>query len=104
MKRDFKGIWIPKEIWFCTELKATEKVLLAIIHNETQQGGFTWTNQEIADFFSLSPRRCSSIIQKLKERGYLTVEFVLLSELNTIQQRVITENVTEFVKKGVVYG
>lgn len=104
MKRDFKGIWIPKEIWFCTELKATEKVLLAIIYNETQDGVFTWTNQEIADFFSLSPRHCSSIIQKLKERGYLTVDFIFSKENNNIQQRVIRENVTEFVKRGTIYG
>ena len=30
-KRDFKGIWIPKEIWLDTRLNATEKIILVEI-------------------------------------------------------------------------
>ena len=39
-ERDFKGIWIPKEIWLSEQLSLVEKVLFVEIHsldfNETQ--------------------------------------------------------------------
>lgn len=28
MNRDFKGIWIPKELWECKELSTSEKIVL----------------------------------------------------------------------------
>ena len=30
-KRDFKGVWIPKEIWLSTDLKVMEKLILVEI-------------------------------------------------------------------------
>ena len=35
-KREFLGIWIPKEIWLNKNLSITEKCLLAEIQNEIQ--------------------------------------------------------------------
>ena len=31
MDRDFKGVWIPKEIWLCKELSALDRVIYAEI-------------------------------------------------------------------------
>lgn len=33
MKRDFKGIWIPREIWLDRRLTAKDKILWALIND-----------------------------------------------------------------------
>ncbi len=37
--RDFKGIWIPKEIWLSDQLSLMEKILLVEIHSLDNERG-----------------------------------------------------------------
>ena len=37
--RDFKGIWIPKDIWLSKELSLMEKVLFVEIHSLDNERG-----------------------------------------------------------------
>ena len=37
--RDFKGIWIPKEIWLSEQLSLMEKVLFVEIHSLDNEDG-----------------------------------------------------------------
>lgn len=39
MNRDFKGVWIPKEIWLSTELTLQEKVMLVEIDSLDNEDG-----------------------------------------------------------------
>ena len=70
MNRDFRGIWIPKEVWLNKDLSANEKILLAEIDS---LGGFSdgcfASNQYLAEFFGLSKDRISKLISGLKNKG-----------------------------------
>ena len=51
MNREFRGIWIPKDIWLNKDLSTNEKVLLAEIDSlgGSSNGCFA-SNQYFADF------------------------------------------------------
>lgn len=70
--RDFKGIWIPKEIWFNSELTAIEKVLLAEIDSLDNDQHCTASNQYFADFLGCGVTTVSIGISKLEKLGYIS--------------------------------
>jgi len=78
--RDFKGIWIPKEIWLSGQLSLMEKVLFVEIHSLDNERGCFATNQYFADFFGLHPRRIAGHIASLKNKGFITVTIHNLNE------------------------
>ena len=65
MERDFKGIWIPKEVWLSNDLTLQEKVFLVEIDSLDNEEGCYASNQYFADFFGLSTTRVSLIIKSL---------------------------------------
>lgn len=71
--RDFKGIWIPREIWLHKELSPIEKLIWAEIHSlyNRSKGGCFATNQYLAGFFSIGETYVSKIISKLKSFGFI---------------------------------
>jgi len=70
--RDFKGVWIPKEVWLNDKLSLVEKCLLVEIDSldKGEKGCFA-SNEYLANFFNLSESRMANIISALKKRGYL---------------------------------
>lgn len=70
--RDFKGVWIPKEVWLNDKLSLVEKCLLVEIDSldKGEKGCFA-SNEYLANFFNLSESRMANIISDLKKRGYL---------------------------------
>ena len=70
-KRDFKGIWIPKEIWLDHDLNPTEKCLLAEIHSLDQGSGCYAGNQYLGDFIGKSKGTVANILVSLRKRGYI---------------------------------
>lgn len=73
MDRDFKGVWIPKEIWLSKDLSVHEKVLLVEINSlsKTENGCFA-SNEYFADFIGLSKERTRKLISSLVDKGYVT--------------------------------
>ena len=72
-ERDFKGIWIPKEIWLSDKLSLMEKVLFVeIISLDNERGCFA-SNAYFADFFSMSDRQIRNLIYSLRDKGFITV-------------------------------
>ena len=71
-ERDFKGVWIPKEIWLSKNLTLQEKVMLVEIDSLDNEKGCFATNQYFADFFDISKTRVSLILKSLIEKGYIT--------------------------------
>jgi hypothetical protein len=70
--RDFKGVWIPKEIWLNTDLSIIEKVLLVEIDSlDNSERGCFASNEYLASFVQLSEGRVANIISDLKKRGYI---------------------------------
>jgi len=72
LSRDFKGIWIPKEIWLNKNLSLTEKCLLVEIDSLDQNGkGCFASNEYLAEFISVSKSRCACIISRLRKDGFI---------------------------------
>lgn len=89
MQRDFKGIWIPKEIWISTDLTVMEKLILVEIDSLDNEDGCFASNEHFSKFFSLSKNRCSEIIKSLEEKGYIGIKYVYHNDSKAIAKRVI---------------
>jgi len=88
-ERNFKGVWIPKEIWLAKELGWSEKVLLVEIDSLDGENGCFASNEYLADFFKLSKDRISKMISSLRDKGYITVQLVYKEGTKQIDKRII---------------
>ena len=67
MNRDFKGVWVPKEIWLRDDLDAIEKVILAEIDSLDNENNCVAGNEYFARFCQCSESKVSKTIKKLKD-------------------------------------
>ncbi len=69
LSRDFKGIWIPKEIWLAEGLSANEKILWAEIHSlyNAEKGGCYASNEYLANFMASAERTVRDALYKLRQ-------------------------------------
>ena len=75
LKRDFKGVFIPKEIWEDNRLNMLEKGILAEIDSlDNGVDGCFASNMYLATFCHCSEKTVSVAIQKLKDLGYIELE------------------------------
>lgn len=88
-KRDFKGIWIPAEIWLSTELTLQEKVFLVEINSLDNDEGCFANNEYFAKFFGISKTRVSIVINKLVEKGFITSTIIYKEGTKQILKRVL---------------
>lgn len=73
--RDFKGVWIPKEVWLDTRLNALDKVILMEIDSLDQgEKGCYASNEHLATFCQCSKTKVSTAISKLIECGYVYIQ------------------------------
>ena len=86
MERDFKGIWIPKEVWLNKDLKIIEKLFLVEIESLDNDGCWA-SNKYFADFFNISKGRCSQVISSLEKKNLISIEFI--REDKVIKKRII---------------
>lgn len=91
MERQFKGIWIPKEIWLNEKMTMQEKVFFAEIESldSSKERGCYASNSYFAKFFQLSKSRCSEIISSLKNKGLISVSMVRKNGHKDIEERQI---------------
>ena len=72
--RDFKGVWIPKEVWLDDRLNALDKIILTEIDSLDQgEDGCFASNEYIANFCQCSATKVSTSINQLIKYGYLYV-------------------------------
>ncbi len=84
--RDFKGIWIPKDIWLNRELSITEKVFLVEIDSLDTYNECFASNSHFSDFFRLSKSRVSKIISDLVKKEYINSEIIRDSNKKIIKR------------------
>lgn len=73
--RDFKGVWIPKQVFLDERLNAIEKLILAEVDSldvEGSEGCFA-SNEYLAKFCQCSVTKVSTSVSKLIKLGYLYV-------------------------------
>lgn len=85
--RDFKGVWIPKEIWLDNKLTWMEKLFLVEINSLDNEEGCFASNSYLGEFFNLSNGRVSQIIKSLLEKQYLSAEYEM--EGKEVKRRVL---------------
>jgi len=89
MKRDFKGIWIPKEIWLNKDLTVMEKLFLVEIDSLDNEDSCFASNDYFASFMGLKNRRVRYIIDSLINKGYLERELVYKKDSKEIEKRLL---------------
>ena len=97
MKRDFKGIWVPAEIWLNKDLKLIEKMFVVEIDSLDNENGCYASNGYFAEFFGISKGRCSQIITSLKDKKILEIEY-------HYEGKQITKRVVRILKGGVYFS
>ena len=76
MEREFKGVWIDREIWLHPDLSLTEKALLAEIDSFTGDGkAFYKSNETIQELYKISRPTISKSLKKLEGLGFIKIEF-----------------------------
>ena len=75
MRRDFKGIWIPAEVWLNKDLTVMEKFFVSEIDSLDNGMGCWASLSHFMEVFTLSKSRCSEIITGLCEKSFLVVSF-----------------------------
>lgn len=73
MNRDFKGVWIPKEIWLDERLTALDKIILTEIHSLDGEEGCYASNKYLADFCQCSEAKVSKSVSLLIRLGYVKI-------------------------------
>lgn len=75
--RQFKGVWIPAEVWLDRDLSITEKVMMVEISSlQDPDRGCYASNSHFGKFFNLSNSRISEIISSLAAKGLVTIELI----------------------------
>lgn len=71
--KQYKGVWLPKEILDNPDLTPTEKILLAIIESldDEQVGGCYASNKYFSEKIDTTERSTIRCITDLKNKGYL---------------------------------
>ena len=75
-QRQFKGIWIPKEIWINRDLTFQEKMILVEIdsYDDGEIGCFA-SNKHFMNLFNMTSSRVSQVIHNLQRKGYVTIDY-----------------------------
>ena len=89
MKREFKGVWIPAEIWLNENLTIMEKLFLVEIDSLNGKKGCYASNEHFSKFFTLSKNRCSEIIKSLESKGLITINYEYEENKKVIKKRTI---------------
>jgi uncharacterized phage protein (TIGR02220 family) len=87
--RNFKGVWIPRNIWVSRDLTLQEKCFLIEIDSLDNERGCFSGNQYFAEFFQLSKGRVSQVVKSLIIKNYLSVEYVSAEGNKSIVGRIL---------------
>lgn len=74
VEREFKGVWIPREIWLDEKLNMLEKGILTEIDSLDNENGCSAGNSYLAKFCQCSETKVSTAISKLIELEYIYVK------------------------------
>lgn len=73
-ERQFKGVWIPAEIYLNSELSWTEKILITEIFSFQKSDGCFASNEYLADFLNVSVKTVANALTHLRQLGLVQVD------------------------------
>lgn len=71
MSENFKGVFIPANIFLIKDLSLAEKILIVTILGLDNGSGCYASNEYLSRFVQITPTSCSGIISNLKKSGIL---------------------------------
>ena len=71
--KKFEGIWIPRSIWYASELTPLEKVILCEIHYLDNEDHCFASNAYLAELCCCSENKVSKAVNKLLKLGYISL-------------------------------
>ena len=81
---------IPAEIRYDNELPSQAKLLYGEISALANKTGECWaSNKYFSELYDCTTRTVSSLINKLKEKDYIDIEFIYRKDSNQIEKRII---------------
>jgi hypothetical protein len=90
MERQFKGVWIEREIYLNKNLTPTEKLLLAEIDSFSKNGVCFASNEHFADFLGITKKHVSALISKLTKMNLITVTLIYKEGSKEVDKRIIS--------------
>lgn len=99
MERNFKGVWIPKEVWLSKELTIMEKLFFVEINSLDNSEGCYAGNGYFSEFFELSKTRVSVIINSLVGKGYISSTLIYKEGTKQILKRVLKISKGGYIRK-----
>lgn len=72
-ERDFKGVYIPKEIWLTPELTGHERLIFMEVYSLDRKFGCVASNEHFAAWLGISERQVQDYIKRLKDKGLILV-------------------------------
>lgn len=99
-KRNFRGVWIPAEIWLHKGLTLQEKMMLVEVDSLDNDHGCFAGNAHFAEFLGLSERQVQRLIKSLKDKGYISITYKYKPKSKEIESRsirVVQEKYPRFI-------
>lgn len=105
---NFKGFWINRDDFLDVDLSVMEKMMLSGIRqlNNTSKGCYA-SNNYLADFFNITPSRCSQLISSLNKKGYLNVKIIMDGKITKGRTITIVNKLNRVFRKltgGIKYS
>ena len=99
--RDFKGVWIPKDIWLTKKLKPMEKFFLVEIDSLDNDKGCFASNAHFSELFDVSKGRCTQIIKKLEADGWIKIKLHWKGKLIEKRELMVVNKLTTQASSSV---
>ena len=88
-ERDFKGVWIPREIYLNRDLTPTEKFLLVEIDSLSKNGECFASNEHFAQFLGTSTRQVQYALKKLKDKGLISTFLIYREGTKEVEKELL---------------
>lgn len=88
-KRDFKGLWIPQDVYMDNKLTRTERDALVEIINLCSLGDCFASNKHFAECLGIAKGTAANVIYSLRKKGYIEIELIYKAGSKEIDKRII---------------
>ena len=88
--KEFKGVWIPYEIFINKKVTDKEKTIYSMILTLSKTKECIMSNSYISSMLNISKVRSSRLINSLRDKGYIKVKIEYKENSKEIQKRILT--------------
>lgn len=89
MNRDFKGVWIPKNIWEDKTLTWGEKLLFLEIDSLSKNGECFASNEHFSEFLDVGTRQVQNYLSSLQKKGFVKIQLFYKGNTKIVSKRII---------------